>query len=122
MLIHRHARVLPYGIDTDSAGNVYLARWDNGSSIVRVKPSGGASWSVIDQLNAYPEGGLIVDSNDNVYVSGFADGPVSGSSGSYGFVRMMPAAPLAPAGGTGGSIFSDARVVASSDDLLAELV
>jgi hypothetical protein len=87
-----------------------------------MKPAGGASWSIIDQFGGYPEGGLIVDSSDNVYVSGFADGPEGAPYGYYGFVRMQPAAaPLAPSSGTSSSIFSNSRVGDSSDDMLAEL-
>jgi hypothetical protein len=99
----------PYAIDTDPAGNVYVARDGTNASLVRTRPSGGSNWSIADQFsNASPEGGLIVDSNDNVYVSGFADGPEGGSSGYYGFVRMMPAA--APAAG-----FSSTAIAATHD-------
>jgi hypothetical protein len=99
----------PYAIDTDSVGNVFVARDGTNASLVRTKPSGGSSWSITDQFSdASPEGGLIVDSNDNVYVSGFADGPEGGSSGYYGFVRMQPAAPpSAP--------FSSTEIASGSD-------
>jgi hypothetical protein len=63
-----------------------------------MEPVGGTGWSVIDQIgvqgqsaNAY---GFTVDSNDNLYVAGAASDNTQ-PGGEYGFVRMMPATPVA---------------------------
>jgi hypothetical protein len=84
-------------IDTDSAGNVYVAGGLGGNpwGCVRMKAASAAAWTTIDQPGVVT--GVTVGSDDNVYISGTTGNPM------YGFVRMQPALSV-PVTGTFSSV------------------
>jgi hypothetical protein len=109
-------------LGADPSGNFYAVRSLNNGSVVRMRPTGGSSFTTIDEFaDSYPWG-FVADSGGNVYYSGGADGPEGDPYGYYGFVRGMPAAAMAHGGSTGGSIFADAQIADRNDDRLVELV
>jgi hypothetical protein len=112
----------PEAVVTDQAGKVYIAGpvdalTVNSRSVVRTNADG--AWSTSDDFHADGEGytrayGLARDSSGAIYVGGMA-------ANHWAVRSMTPAAPLAAASGTGGSIFADSPLRDVRDDMLAEL-
>jgi hypothetical protein len=109
-------------VTTDSTGNVYVA----GSQVVDgtphsvVRSNVGGDWSTSDDYYGSWANTMTRDAAGTVYVGGEVGVGVENETG--WIVRSMaPAAPLAPMGATGGSLFSDSQISSAGNELLAEL-